>query len=234
MKVIFDHSEDVAFNTKTFWFRADPKPEYLAGQFIEIFLPHANPDSRGQKRWFTLSSSPSERLLSITTKLADKHSSSFKKILFGLKPGTNLTMSEPMGDFVLPKDSNIPLLFVAGGIGITPVRSIIKWLLDNKLRRNIYIIYATHTLEEIAFRDLFDTYNADIDIFLSNPPQNWTGKRGHLSAKTILSLNTAINPLIYVSGPEELVEKLESELLQEHITPSRLVLDFYPGYKTLF
>jgi len=88
---------------RTFYFRPEQPLSYTAGQFTELTIPHKRPDERGLKRWFTLSSSPTSELLSITTKFNNDKSSSFKKALFGLKPGAELTMAEPMGDFVLPK-----------------------------------------------------------------------------------------------------------------------------------
>src|SRR5882724_4223783 len=101
MKVTFDHSQDEAANIRTFFFRPEKPMHYTAGQYTQLHLPHVRPDDRGQKRWFTLSSSPTEELLTITTKFAGDKSSSFKKALSKLQPGTELTMAEAMGDFVL-------------------------------------------------------------------------------------------------------------------------------------
>src|SRR5690349_12906121 len=123
MNVIFDHAEDTADHIKTFWFKPEKPVKYTAGQFTEIYLPHDNADNRGQRRWFTVSSSPTDPMVSITTKFATEHGSTFKQTLAALKPGTPLKLADPMGDFVLPKDPSIPLIFVAGGIGVTPMHS---------------------------------------------------------------------------------------------------------------
>src|SRR4051812_34213512 len=128
MKAIFDHSQPEAANITTFFFRPEKPVQYTAGQFTELYLPHNNPDKRGIKRWFTISSSPSEELLSITTKFTPEKGSSFKETLRKLVPGTEVHLEEPMGDFVLPKLIQTPLIFVAGGIGITPFHSILEWL----------------------------------------------------------------------------------------------------------
>src|SRR4051812_27426879 len=103
MQVTLDHSKDEAANIRTFFFKPESAVQYTAGQYIELTVPHDNPDERGTKHWFTLSSSPTDEFLTITTKFAGDKSSTFKKSLFGLEPGTKLHMSEPMGDFVLPK-----------------------------------------------------------------------------------------------------------------------------------
>ncbi len=138
MKAIFDHAKDEASNIRTFYFRPEKPAHYTAGQYTELALPHPHPDKRGGRRWFTLSSSPTEDLLSITTKYAgDDDTSSFKRTLFKLKPGSEVHMADPMGDFVLPKLIQTPLVFVAGGIGITPFHSMLEWLVGYR-RRTAY------------------------------------------------------------------------------------------------
>lgn len=203
----------------------------MAGQFIEMYLPHHHADVRGQKHWFTLSSSPTEKLISITTKHATDRVSTFKQRLFGLEPGAMITVSEPMGDFVLPKDASIPLVFVAGGIGVTPMRSMVKWLLDTNEKRQIKLIYGVKTLDESAFRDLFDAYGTGTEIILSEPASKWHGRTGHLTAELILELSgSKPGQLVYVSGPEPMTEALEAGLLASGVAKEKLVLDFFPGY----
>jgi len=154
MQITLDHTEKENYNVQTFWFRPEKKLEYTAGQFIEMFLPHDNPDERGIKHWFTLSSSPTDELISITTKNFGEKASSFKKTLFGLRPGAVIKIVEPMGDFVLPKDVSIPLVFVAGGIGLTPYHSMIKWLLDTGEKSQIQIILAFNNPRDVISEDL--------------------------------------------------------------------------------
>lgn len=230
-QVRLDHTEDVAKNIRTFWFKPEKPLDYIAGQYIEMFLPHDNADERGQKHWFTLSSSPTESLVSITTKHAVDRVSTFKQILFDLQVGTTITISEPMGDFVLPKDAGLPLVFVAGGIGITPMRSMVKWLTDTNEKRDVRILYAASAPEEVAFRQLFETYGATLDVVLSVPSDDWHGRLGHVSGDLILELaGRDDEQLVYVSGPEPLTEKLETQLLAAGVAKDKLVLDFFPGY----
>ncbi|HSX46675.1 MAG TPA: FAD-dependent oxidoreductase [Patescibacteria group bacterium] len=231
MQVTLEKTEEVALNTRTFWFRPERPLDYVAGQYIEMSLPHQGADDRGTKRWFTLSSSPSEPLLSMTTKKAVDRMSTFKQTLFGLSIGTQVTMSEAMGDFVLPKDTTIPLVFVAGGIGITPMRSMVKWLTDQGERRQIHVIYGARQLEDVAFQDLFQNYGAQFDIVLSDQVAGWSGRTGRLSAELILDIaGKTSEQLYYVSGPEPLTEALEADLGKAGIAHNKLVLDFFPGY----
>lgn len=221
MKYVFDHSDKLSSSITTFWFKPPKKIGHTAGQFIEMYLPHPNPDERGQKHWFTVSSSPTEPLLSITTKFAGETGSSFKRRLFSLKPGQEVEISEPMGDFVLPKDTSIPLVFVAGGIGSTPFRSIVKWLIDTGEERKIQIILSAKAADDFVFDKIFNQYGVE--------PAHLVGER--LTGKEILELSGAHDgKLFYVSGPEPMVEALVSELEASGISKDRLIGDYFPGY----
>lgn len=224
MYATLEYVEDVAGHIKTLWFRPELPARYIAGQFTELYLPHNNADDRGIRRWFTLSSSPTEELLAITTRLGPAKRSSFKEQLASLKPGTRLHLADPMGDFVLPKDPTIPIFFVAAGLGITPVRSMIKWLRDTGERRSIKLWFAAAP-EELAFEQLFQSYELD---FLPIT----TGVRERLTANKI-NLAAPEDSYIYISGPEELVESLYKQLKRLGIDPSRLVADYFPGYSRL-
>jgi ferredoxin-NADP reductase len=231
MKVVLDHVEAEASNITTFYFRPEKPVHYTAGQFIELTVKHPRPDIRGIKHWFTLSSSPTDELLSITTKFAGDKSSSFKRKLFKLKPGAELIMSGPMGDFVLPKLIQTPLIFVAGGIGITPFHSMLTWLSATGEQRPVKFLYSVRNEDEIIFQDTFDKAGIRATIIVSEPSAAWGGERGRLSAELILGLEKpAEDALIYVSGPEPMVEALEKDLKRAGIKPRQLVLDFFPNY----
>src|SRR5674476_218591 len=136
MKAQLHHIDSETDNIKTFWFEPDKPFHFTAGQFSELYLPHDHPDERGEKRWFTISSSPHEKLVSITTKFALERGSSFKQTLSQLKPDATVELAEAMGDFVLPVDQTRPLIFIAGGIGLTPFHSMLTWLTDTHEQRN--------------------------------------------------------------------------------------------------
>lgn len=234
MTVRFDHSEDVAANIKTFWFKPEQPVSFIAGQYIQLHLPHKGMDERGDKRWFSLSSSPTEPLLSITTKLAPK-SSTFKQTLQALKPGQEVTMAPPVGFFVLPEDPNIPLAFIAGGIGVTPMRSMVKWLADMGEKRTIQLIYAVNRIEELAFRDIFESYGVELIPVVREPAPSWKGETSVLDAGRIERLLDApagslAKKYIYLSGPEPMIEVLASGLKERGIEKSYIKTDFFPGY----
>lgn len=222
MKVTFKDKTKVAENIYTFTFNYEKKPSYIAGQFIELYLPHKDKDNRGEKRWFTLSSSPTEEVLSITTKIIPEGKSTFKQTLANLKPGDEVAISSPMGDFVLPKDPNIPLVFFAGGIGCTPFRSITKYLIDQKEQRNITMLYNATSPEDIAFKSDFAYYGKNF--------RSVTGE--HLTAQKILKFADSSDKRLYfyLSGPEPMIEILNNDLKKLGIHKKHIHTDFFPGY----
>lgn len=220
MKVSLDHIEDTAAHIKTFWFKPEHELRYEAGQFIELTIKHEDADDRGERRWFTLSSSPTDTLLSITTKVAEKPSS-FKRRLFELNPGDTVDLSESMGDFVLPKDKTIPLLFIGGGIGVTPIHSMVKYLHDTGQNRTTHLLYAARSEKEIAFKELFDNSLTNSQYFTDNKLT---------TAAVINAVRQYTHPIMYVSGPEEMVEVFVAELKDSGVPGSRLVTDYFPGY----
>lgn len=224
MKVTFDHSEDTANHIRTFWFKPEQPVRQLAGQFIELRIPHDHPDQRGDKRWFTLSSSPTDDLLSITTKLAAENGSSFKQALAALQPGTSLNMASPMGDFVLPKDPSVPLVFVAGGIGSTPYHSMVKFLQDTHETRDVSVIYAATSEGEIAFKNTFGPLGPHFQTVVG---ERLTG------AKILELIGNNQEAYIYLSGPEPMIKALEKDLRGSGVNKKHLHTDFFPGYAAI-
>lgn len=231
--VLADSTEETPI-IRTFYFQPAKPLRYTAGQFIELTLDHDLPDERGSKRWFTLSSSPTQQLLSITTKYAgDERSSTFKKALFGLQAGDSVDISEPMGDFVLPRDVSVPLVFVAGGIGITPIHSMLQWLADSGENRQLRLMYGVASEEEIIFQETIKKAGVPATLVVSKPSAAWGGERGRLSAEIILGVEAPTpDTLLYLSGPEQMIENLSTALTKHGIKPRQIVTDKFPGYDT--
>lgn len=220
MKATLERVEKTAKNTYTFWFSTPKKFSYIAGQFIELTLPHDKSDDRGERRWFTLSSSPTEPFISISTRFSQQ-SSSFKRTLKSLRSGDKVSISQPMGDFVLPKDRSIPIIFITAGIGATPVRSIIKYLADTKEVRDITLICSARSPDLIVFRDLFASYQ--------HKHFELSGER--LSASKILDIIDKSKPnYYYLSGPEPTVERLQKELINTGVNRNCIFTDFFHNY----
>ena len=227
MNVTLDHVEDIAAGVKTYWFKPERPVRYAAGEYLEVFLPHPNADNRGERRWFSLTSSPSEPLLGVTVKFEEGGGSSFKQTLLSIQPGTQLVMTDPMGDFVLPKDRAIPLVFIAAGIGITPVRGMVQWLTDTGEKRNLQLVYITPTVADMFFLPLFEKYEG-----LQLSPIHTQNKRPDV-IDIIRIIGDPAHKLVYLSGPQFFIEGLWSDLQEHHIDRGQLILDYFPGYSQL-
>lgn len=234
MKAVFVRSDELTPSIKTFWFEPEEKIRFTAGQYTELYLPHDNPDDRGERRWFTISSSPTKELFSITTKFAEDTGSSFKKALLGLEPGDTIEAQEAMGDFVLPKLVQTPLVFVAGGIGLTPFHSMFEWLADVGEERDIRFIYAVHSEDDIIFQDTFDRAGIQATIMVDTPSDEWGGLSGRLSADDIRNYSEITDDtLVYISGPEGMVESLKDGLIKDNVAKQQIVTDDFPGYTNI-
>jgi glycine betaine catabolism B len=231
MHVTFDRTEPVTDKIITFWFTPERALHYSAGQFVGLQVLHPEPDERGQRRWFTLSSSPTENQLAITTAFSPD-GSSFKKALASLRPGQRLSMSDPMGDFVLPKDPSIPLVFIAAGTGCTPYVSMIKWLRDRDERRSIVFIYSASSADAFIFTDLWKSYTPLTYVrMVSHPTDSWSEKVGRLHAEAVLDIiKTTQGKLIYLAGPQGLIEPLYDDMLKANTPRNQLLLDYFTGY----
>lgn len=207
-----------------FQFEPERQLDYIAGQFAEFTIEHANPDARGIRRWFTLSSSPTEPLVAITAR-CEGQLSSFKQALRHLRPGDTVMVSDPMGDFVLPLNTSIPLLWIAGGIGITPYRSMATWLSSSHERRDIKLIHCinkpadaiyaeTFRAAGIPEREIIDTsakLRPTIEVLLSNIPN-------------------ARQRLVFISGPETMVEDLRQGFMKADFRRDDIIVDQFLGY----
>lgn len=209
----------------TYYFKPERTLRYIAGQFLEFHIPHDNPDDRGEKRWFTVSSSPTETHLAITTKIDPKKPSTFKHALHNLNPGDTIEGSEAMGDFVLPKDESTKLIFIAGGIGVTPFRSMITWLAQSNKSRDITLLYMTQDEKQVAFRHELDQIFVSLHIMTD-------GKRRTAQelADTIGSIE---NAHIYISGPEPMAKALATDFRSMSAHAYQVVTDYFPGYESI-
>jgi ferredoxin-NADP reductase len=198
---------------------------WKAGQFIHYVLHHAPTDDRGSDRWFTNSAAPFENHVRITTRINSEKGSSFKKKLNSLAEGKSIEISLVDGDFTLD-DPNQEHVFLAGGIGITPFRSILVQLHHDKSPINVTLLYANRD-NNVVFKEEFE------EIAKNNP---------HFKIHYILSperidenkINELVpditKPIFYVSGPEPMVEALGETLKKMGIPEDHLKQDWFPGY----
>ena len=224
-----------ANDTYDFLFRSDEKLSFKPGQYLEWTLPQENPDSRGNRRYFTIASSPTEEDILMGVKFYD-NPSSFKETMAEMKQGDEIVASSLAGDFVMPKDERKKLVFIAGGIGVTPFRSMIKYLLDTGLKREIILFYSNSKADDIAYKNIFDLARVKLGIKTvytltdKNTPADWGGKRGFVDAKMIKEEAPDYRErMFYISGPHSMVTFFKETLQQMGVKRTPIKTDYFPG-----
>ncbi|HUZ93180.1 MAG TPA: oxidoreductase [Candidatus Paceibacterota bacterium] len=220
-----------------FIFASDKKIKFRPGQYLEWTLGHRHADARGNRRYFTIASAPTEDEVRLGVKCYPD-SSSFKKSLVGMQTGGKIAASQLSGEFTLPADTRKKLAFLAGGIGITPFRSMIKDLLDRNERREIVLFYSNKAASEIVYRDVFDAARGALGIKTvyaiteeKNISHGWKGERGRVDAKMIeREMPDWRERTFYLSGPRSFVTGFEQTLHCMGISHRNIKTDSFPGF----
>jgi len=236
-KLVLTLSEKIktASDMFDFVFPKNKNFSFLPGQYMEWTIAHKNPDSRGTRRYFTLASSPTEDTIRLGVKVYP-NASSFKRALVNLSSRDPIVAGQLAGDFTLPSDTAKKLVFVSGGIGVTPYRSIIKYLLDKKEKRAIVHFYSNKNASEIVYKDIFDEAQREMGIktvyTLTDKeaiPPNWKGRVGRIDAKMIQEeVSDYKDRLFYLSGPHAMVIGFEEVLHSMGV--NNIKKDFFPGF----
>ncbi len=209
--------------------------DFTPGQFLRWTFPLSNPDARGNSRSFSLSSSPTEEFIMMTTRIGP---SSLKQSLSALTPGTVVKAIGPMGKFVLD-EGNSPLVFVSGGVGITPFRSMLKYLIDTKSNRSVTLLYSNKMTEEIIYQKELAEWSRGIEnvkIVLTitdsgHIPSGWMGEKGRID-EGMIKKHAADLPHsdFYACGPPVMVEAMVGLLREMHIDEQRIHAEVFSGY----
>lgn len=209
---------------------------YQPGQYIEMTLPHTAADGRGLRRYFTLASSPTEDNLRLGIRYYDD-GSSFKKNLKSASKDRPISIGQLGGDFVLPKDSSQKLAFIAGGIGVTPFRSMVKYLTDTDDTRSVKLLYGERSVRDIAYSEIFEEARRKVDVettYITAASTNIASpfvRIGRIDENAIRAqIPDYAERLFYVSGPQPMVRSIKDSLLQMGVPKSHIKLDYFSGY----
>jgi ferredoxin-NADP reductase len=220
--------------TYEFVFKKPAGFTFRAGQYLEWMLPHATPDSRGTRRYFTIAASPTEPDVRLALRVP-KDSSTYKQALLALKPDSDLIGSQLAGDFVLPHDREQKLAFVAGGIGVTPFRSHLAYLANTGTKHDIILFYCNNSAAEIAYRDEFTHFASVLPLRVVQVLAKEAGsgpefEQGFLTREIIERRTPDYRErLWYLSGPPGMVKAYEKLLRELGVPRRQIVKDFFPG-----
>ena len=221
-------------NVTSFRLVAEEAPNFQAGQFLQVTL---TVNGAEQSKYFSFSSAPTEKgYFEFTKKMTG---SDFSKALGQLKLGDTLALKMPLGSFVL--DEAVPKqAFLSGGIGITPIRSMLKDASDRCLPGDRVLFYSNRSPEDIVFREELEAMakdRKDLRVVLSLDtaevcPPGWKGKCGFISAAMIKKeLPDYAERIFYVCGPPVMVTHLVSMLeMQLQVKPEYIKKENFAGY----
>ena len=223
---------------------------YIAGQFAFFDIGGVYNDPKGPIRHFTISSSPTENFIMFSTRIRD---SPYKKRLSTLEKGAKVKFRGPEGQFVLHEDYSKPAVFLSGGIGVTPFRSMIKYATDMQLPIKIIMFDSNRDRNNILFKKEFDEWasiNKNLKIIYTiseekeeqhneqSPPlstsNEWKGEYGRIDKTMILKyVDSSLlnNSIFYICGPPGMLKAMQI-LLQEdlEIPKERIKVEEFTGY----
>lgn len=234
----FLQKEQVAKDAYAFSFDTSASEfNFLAGQYIRIFLPHQNPDERGIQRLFSIAKSPLEKgTLRIVTRILK---STFKKHLLELTPRTQVKFFGPMGQFVFKDEETQPHIFLAGGIGITPYLSMIPYIAEKNLSTKVTLFVSFSTVEDVIYYDKLNEVskehpNIKLVFTVTKPEESqkpWNGETGRISEDLIKKYAPDYSSsLFYISGPPAMVLAMEEMVKGMQIPQEKIRKEQFTGY----
>jgi ferredoxin-NADP reductase len=225
--------EQSAADSFDFIFSSPRRLAFQAGQYLEWTLGIPHSDNRGNRRYFTVASAPTEGEIRLGVKFYPR-SSTFKQALGAMEPGDTIHAGQLAGDFVLPADRGTKLAFLAGGIGVTPFRSMLQYMIDRGETRDVIMLYGTERQDDIAYRDVIETAWSELRIptFHAVAKDAQRGQYpGYIDAQFVADVIPDYRDRIfYVSGPQPMVQAVRRELLSLGIHRRRIRTDFFPGF----
>jgi ferredoxin-NADP reductase len=234
MKASVAEKREVAKGTLLVRFAVEGYPDYRPGSYFWVELPdRGHDDEKGLRRHISLVTSPTETgVVGLCTRLRD---SAFKRTLAELEVGDEVEVEEPKGSFLLPEDTSAEYVFVAGGIGITVFRSMLRYIADEGLPYRVTLVYSNRDRESAAFLDELGELEGRIDglrvlLTMTDEPE-WEGESRHLDAEVLAELLGGLDGKTFlVAGPPEMAEAVADSLLAAGVPEENVRADKFSGY----
>jgi ferredoxin-NADP reductase len=234
MKATIAQKKEIANGTLMVDFKLKQNISFKPGQFFFIKLPKLlYPDDGGDQRHFSIVNSPNEKsIIRMATRLTG---SGFKKSLNELPIGTQVEIFNIMGEFILPKNKKKQIVFIAGGIGITPFMSMLRYVSEEKTGYNITLIYSNRNKESTAFfNDLVELMmkNTNIHVvFTMSEDSEWQGEKRMIDVGFIKDYFQKPNDNIYmVAGPPAMVTAVTAAIKTAGVNDNKIITENFAGY----
>jgi len=227
----------IAEGTMAFHFEKPEGFAYKAGQFADFTLINpAETDAEGNIRGFSLASAPYEDSLMFATRMRD---TALKRVLKTMEPRMELTLDAPYGSFTLHNDANRPAVFLTGGIGVTPVRSIVLQAAHDKLPHKILLFDSNRRPEDAAFLDELMEAQKDNPNYtfigtmtqMEKSSRAWHGETGYITKSMLLKhIGDLTLPIYYIVGPGTMVHAMRDILNEAGVNDDNIRTEEFSGY----
>ena len=226
--------EVIAKDTMAFHFEKPENFHFKAGQYSDyIQINPSQTDSEGSVRSFTLACAPFENDICFVTRMRD---TAFKRIMKDMEIGTEIKLDGPNGDLILRQNSS-PAIFLTGGIGVTPARSIIAQATHDHLDQQIYLFYSTKDIDSAVYLDEFNKYakinkNFHFIPAITDPlEKRIQGEAGRIDGDMIRKYVSEMSKAnYYVTGPVAMVQSLQNVLIDNGVKKHNILIEKFEGY----
>lgn len=226
--------EIIAKGTMAFYFTKPDGFEFRAGQFVDYTLiDPPETDEEGNTRGFSLVQAPYQPELIAATRMRD---TAFKRVLKDLPIGTEVKLDGAYGDFTLHKTDTTPAVFIIGGIGVTPVHSMIAQAIYEETNHQITLLHASHTPDDLPLRSNFEELAKKASNFTYIPTveiatDDWQGEHGRIDPKMVKKyVLDPHKPIYYLSGPEGMVKAMRKLLVDLEVNEDNIRTEEFSGY----
>jgi ferredoxin-NADP reductase len=228
---------EVAEGTIAFHFEKPTGFDFKPGQSADLTLPNPpETDAEGNVRTFSIASAPFEDQLMFATRMRD---TAFKRSLKKMPLGTVVKMDSAMGSFTLHKNSAKPAVFLAGGIGVTPLSSIVRQADHDRAPHKLYLFYSNRRPEDAPFVEVLQNLEKTNPQFrfiatmteMRRSKKTWNGETGRIDQEMLSKdLNELRGPIYYVAGPPALVSGMRKMLVASGVDEDDIRSDEFSGY----
>lgn len=226
--------ETIADGTMAFHFAKPEGFEFRAGQFADFTLiDPPETDDEGNTRGFSLVQAPYEPDLVAATRMRD---TAFKRVLKNLPIGAEVKLDAPYGDFTLHKTESTRAVFIIGGIGVTPVRSMIAQATHDRTTHRITLLHASRTPADLPLKSDFEKLAKENPNFryiptVTEAPDGWPGEHGRVDAAMVRKYVSDLHkPIYYLSGPDGMVKAMRALLVSLDVNEDNIRTEEFTGY----
>ena len=228
---------EVAEGTMAFHFERPSHWAFKAGQYLDMtLLDPPETDSEGNVRSFSIASGPHEETLMVATRMRD---TAFKRVLKTMPLGTAVKIEGPSGDLILQNDFARTDVFLAGGIGITPFRSMVCLATEERLRHRIFLFYSNRRPEDASFLAELQSLEKNNQKYqliatmteMEKSHRTWNGETGFINQEMLgRYLKGAASPIYYIAGPPAMVKGLHDMLNKAGTNDDDIRVEEFGGY----